>query len=155
MYAIGSWSATPMLIESPDDKGGGNRLSDFNWLVGSWIQPSDGEGIEVVEHWSKADNRLEGLGVRRRQADTVFVEKLSLVEKDGEIYYSADVAENPAPVLFRLTSSHNGHAVFENPDHDFPKKIEYERVSEDEMTVVVSGDGRSVEFRFRKEEFAK
>ena len=33
-------------------------------------------------------------------------------------------------------------AVFENPSHDFPTKISYQRVAEDSLTILVSGPGK-------------
>jgi hypothetical protein len=32
--------------------------------------------------------------------------------------------------------------VFENPQHDFPRKISYQRVAEDSLTILVAGPGK-------------
>ena len=57
--------------------------------------------------------------------DTVFVEKLRIIAREGDLFYVADVPENQKPVYFKLTEVTDRSFVCENPDHDFPKKIAY------------------------------
>jgi hypothetical protein len=47
-------------------------------------------------------------------------------------------------VTFRLTDfdQKTRRALFENPEHDFPTKISYQRVAEDSLTILVSGPGK-------------
>jgi hypothetical protein len=46
-------------------------------------------------------------------------------------------------VTFRLAEldSRTRRAAFENPDHDFPTRISYQRVADDRLTILVSGPG--------------
>ena len=76
-------------------------------------------------------------------------------EMAGEMFYIPKVAENEYPVPFRCTSMESGRVVFENPTHDFPLKIIYQRSGEDELTVTIEGPGgaegtRQVDFHFRR-----
>jgi hypothetical protein len=70
---------------------------------------------------------------------------LLLAEMAGDVYYIAKVKSNPYPVPFKLVDSSAQHAVFENPDHDFPKRLEYRRTEQGGLNVRVS-DGGSKSF---------
>ena len=79
--------------------------------------------------------------------DTVFLEKIQIIAKDGELYYVADVKENEAPVPFKITSQTQEGFICENPNHDFPKKIEY-KLNGLNLTVVISAGSKSQEYLF-------
>ena len=57
------------------------------------------------------------------------------------------VAENEYPVPFRLTSVESGRVVFENPTHDFPQKIIYQRNGTHALKVTIEGPGDGEESR--------
>ena len=67
-------------------------------------------------------------------------ESLRLVEMSGEVFYVAKVGHNDLPIAFKLTSGSDDRAVFENPQHDFPKRLEY-RLTEGRLVVTVSDGG--------------
>lgn len=77
------------------------------------------------------------------------------VEADAEAglrYVAHPMArEGTAFALARLAE---GLAEFENPEHDFPERIRYERTGADTMQATVEGErgGRParIEFRFRR-----
>lgn len=102
------------------------------------------------EEWERENGYLTGLGVTIQQGDTVFVEKLSIEIKDHDLYYVADVNPNVEPTYFKIFEISETGFVSENPDHDFPKKIEYQLLGDGELNVIISGDGRSVPFMFKK-----
>jgi hypothetical protein len=77
------------------------------------------------------------------------VEKLKLVIKDDNIYYVADIAENKEPVYFKLTTITGNSFVCENPQHDFPKMISYQKDG-NKIKATISGDGKSFEYLFEK-----
>ena len=61
----------------------------------------------------------------------------------------AKVASNNLPVAFKLTSCTAKTAIFENSQHDFPKKLNYQLNKDKSITVFVSGEkgkGFSIEF---------
>ena len=90
---------------------------------------------------------MNGWGVAMRDNDTTFVESLRIVLEDDELYYVADVEENPEPVFFKFTSMTSNGFITENPDHDFPKKIEY-LFKNDTLVVTTSGDKQKITFKF-------
>jgi len=56
-------------------------------------------------------------------------------------------------VPFKLTSSSSTHAVFENKDNDFPRRLEYRLRKKNKLNVTVSdGAKRSVVTPFSKVE---
>ena len=54
-------------------------------------------------------------------------EFLRLERRDGVVTFVAQPNGTP-PTPFRLTASGPGWARFENPQHDFPTRVEYRRV---------------------------
>jgi hypothetical protein len=88
------------------------------------------------------------------EKDTMFHESTKLLVQDTDIVYIADVPGNPAPVPFKLTSYKNKKAVFENPQHDFPKTIVYSLIGEDSLVATIDGEEngkpRHEEFYFKK-----
>jgi hypothetical protein len=124
----------------------------LTWLEGTWKRTNAKPGRSGSEMWKKlSDKEWRGKGVNLRGTDTVFIEKIKLVSKDGSIFYVADVPENKAEVYFKLTELSDTHFVCENPQHDFPKKIAYIRQG-NTLKASISGDGKSMEYLFEKME---
>ena len=127
-----------------------SQFKSLHWLNGNWERINVKPGISVNEKWQvDSPLHLTGLGVTMKGQDTLFIEKIQLVVKDNNIYYVADIKENKAPVYFKLTSVMPTGFVCENPEHDFPKKIEYQ-FSDSVLKVKISGDGKSQSFNFVK-----
>lgn len=118
------------------------ELAKLSWMAGSWIAESGGNKSE--EHWTHADAGSM-LGVSRTIANgkTVFYEFLRIERgADGIVYHAAPKGRAPA-TPFTLTSSETNKAVFENPKHDFPKKITYWRTDDGMLHARVEGDPSS------------
>jgi Domain of unknown function (DUF6265) len=123
----------------------------LTWLEGTWQRTNNRAGQTGIERWVKASPfELQGYGVTYRGADTLFVEKLRIVINEDRIYYVADVPENQQPVYFKLTDITKTSFVFENADHDFPKKIVYQ-AENDVLKATVSGSNKSLEYLFRRQ----
>lgn len=118
------------------------------WLEGHWERIEMKENRSAHERWAHdSGGDLLGWGVSLKNSDTVFVEKLKIIQKEGKWFYVADVVENPSPVFFEITSITQNGFVCENPTHDFPKKIQYTLVG-DTLTAITSGDGKENKFVF-------
>ena len=124
-------------------------LNDLRWLLGSWERLQLPAGKSGIETWTESKDRWIGRGISMRGTDTTFVEKLSLRVESGVLYYVSDVPENKKPVYFRVTEASATSLVCENPAHDFPKKIAY-RLEGDRLKATISGDGKAIDFFFRK-----
>lgn len=125
-------------------------IDAFEWLIGTWENTRVKPGETAHEVWTKsADGYLSGMGVTIQDGDTVFVERLRIIEQHGSFYYVAIVSHNPAPVMFKITETGPASFVSENPDHDFPKKIAYSYDGQ-VLTATISAGEKKIPFRFRK-----
>lgn len=116
------------------------QLEKMNWLLGSWGHTSK-EGT-LAENWVKAnDSVYKGESFFIIGKDTVFAEYVDLAETNGKLIYSASAKgqNNEKPVPFTMTSGDDKTTVFENPEHDFPNKITYNRVNNDSLVATISG----------------
>ncbi len=117
------------------------KMEIFNWLEGHWEFEVD-NGL-FGEVWSKSnDSVFSGHGYMLIGEDTVSKELLRLEFRKGEIFYIVTIEDHNdgKPVNFKLTSDQNNTYVFENPEHDFPKKIIYKKNSENSVTAIIEGD---------------
>lgn len=125
-------------------------LEPLTWLVGDWS--AEHNKLKFSESWQWISAKtFEGSGYTYsiEKNKIVSSETLRLVEMSGGIFYVAKVSSNNLPVAFKLTSCTATTAIFENPLHDFPKKISYQLDSEKNITVFVSGEkgeGFSIEY---------
>ncbi len=124
------------------------ELEKLSWIEGQWNRTNVREGRTAFEKWVvESPGKLSGLGITLRGADTVFVEKLAIVLEAGDVYYVADVPENPNPIKFRFTELNDGGFVCENPQHDFPKRIAYV-LSGDNLKATISDSTKSIDYLF-------
>lgn len=120
-------------------------MQKLAWIIDRWVS-ANGESTSY-EHWERtSDTLFTGGSETVKNGDTVFSEKLKIVYEEGNFYYIADVAHNPAPVKFKATYLTDGEAVFENPEHDFPKKITYKQV-DGNLHASIEGPGKSGAWR--------
>ena len=114
-------------------------LFGLAWMAGDWQTPSS-NGRQVDEHWTAP---LGGtmLGTSRTVAGgkTVEFEYLRIEERADGIYYVAHPNARVPGTDFKLTKRAADQAVFENPQHDFPKRIIYRKNADGSMTASVDG----------------
>ncbi|TWT44682.1 hypothetical protein RAS1_10970 [Phycisphaerae bacterium RAS1] len=135
-------TAGAVLLESADP-----ALAGLSWLAGAWSD--GGQGRRTEEHWTHATGgTMLGLGRTTQSGRTVFFEFLRIESRPDGIYYVAQPLGRP-PTAFKLVTGETGpdRVVFENPQHDFPKRISYTRRG-GELQVRIEGDanGRSEEW---------
>lgn len=111
-------------------------------LEGTWVMKTE-KGF-IGETWKKVnDDWLQSKGFFAKGADTISNESVALRVRSNGIYYTSTVNnQNDAkPVDFKLTSADikTKTFVFENPQHDFPKRIIYEIVSNDSLHAYIDG----------------
>ncbi len=130
---------------------GAQSFDDLKWLEGKWERQNARPGMTAFEVWEKTDQGFKGMGVSLKGADTVFVENLKIVQKDGALHYVAEVSSNQAPTYFKITSATENGFVSENPQHDFPKKIAY-TLEGKKLTAVISAGEKAMGFVFERSE---
>lgn len=110
------------------------------FLEGAWKM----ENRESYEYWSKlSDNNFKGFSYQMKNGEMKVSEYLDISIKEGNVVYTATVInQNQGQgVSFTLTPSDSAF-VFENPEHDFPKKIVYKPLNENSIQVSVSDGGK-------------
>jgi len=116
------------------------QLQKAAWLAGTWENATP-EGT-LTESWSwQNDSVMSGASYFINGKDTFSSETIRLEQSGTEVYYIPTVKDQNAgkPVKFRLTSSTDKMLVFENPEHDFPKKITYNHVNDSSLVAEISG----------------
>ncbi len=126
---------------------------EWVWLAGTW-QRTTSRGVSF-EHWSHSDSGWSGEAYRVREADTVVTERLWIVADSAGIHYVAHPRQNDQPTRFTMTSGDSLSASFENPEHDFPTRIDLRFIAPDSMITTIYGpsdDGtvQSIVFSFER-----
>jgi hypothetical protein len=133
--------AVPVELASPDPASQQDidklTLADISWLSGHWRSESSDSMTE--ELWMPARGRIM-LGLNRNVSGEAHgqFEYLRIVQTKVDTYYWASPGGSE-PTPFKMTKATDDHVVFENPEHDFPKRIEYRRKGE-ELTAQIFGD---------------
>ncbi|MBK9248970.1 MAG: hypothetical protein IPM69_12860 [Ignavibacteria bacterium] len=110
------------------------------FLEGTWKV----ENKEQYERWDKLnESSLRGFSYSMKNGQMIVSEYLEVAELSSVITYSASVLRQNQgkPIPFILTKTDSVYS-FENPLHDFPKKIAYHKKSDTEMYVQVSDGGK-------------
>lgn len=108
------------------------------FMEGTWKQESG----ESYEHWDRVnDGNLKGFVYELKNGQPIVSEYVSITLSGKDIVYTATVLnQNEGKgVDFKLTQTDNTYS-FENPKHDFPRKIVYKRLNDNELLVKVSGE---------------
>ncbi len=117
-----------------------NKLKTMDWLVGNWENKS--EFGDMQENWEKVnDSVYNGYSYFIKGKDTLHSETIALQQKEDQVLYVPTVKgqNNDQPVVFLLTKQTPKQLVFENPNHDYPKKIVYNQITSDSLVAVISG----------------
>lgn len=122
--------AAPEQLRAPAD--------ELSFILGQW-RMLDGPAT-VEERWVRApDGTLLGSGRVTVQGMLGFSETLSVVRQGDTLIYTAwPAGQDPVP-FHRVTNAPND-VTFENPSHDFPQRIRYQR--KDDTTLVATAEGQ-------------
>lgn len=95
----------------------------LDWLEGRWSGEKD--GVTTSELWTApAAGALLGLHSDVRGGHLVAWEFLRIgTTAEGTFYYASP--RSAPPTAFRLVEQGDRRVVFENPEHDFPRRILY------------------------------
>ena len=115
------------------------ETSQFDFLVGTWKV----EFKEQYEVWEKnKNNELVGYSYKLNNNQKIISETLAIKKIDKQIIYEATIPnQNEGKTIqFTLNTEIKSYFSFENNKHDFPKKIQYKKISDDELKIMVLGD---------------
>lgn len=126
-------------------------IADLSWIAGDW-QTAPGGRSQIEEHWTAAAGESM-MGVSRTIAGdkTVEFEYLRIEQRADGIYYVAHPKARCPGTDFKLTRASTTEAVFENPQHDFPKRIIYRKIDGGLTASIDAGEGsKAMSFVFKK-----
>jgi hypothetical protein len=114
------------------------HAADFDWIGGSWCGKSGADLTE--EHWLPArGGMLIGVGRTTQGERVAHFEFMRIVARDSQASYVAQ-PDGGSAVEFKWTAGGRDWARFENPTHDFPKRVEYRRTG-DHLHAHIAGPG--------------
>ena len=126
-------------------------IADVAWLAGCWEMTRGGR--HVAEHWMPAEGGTM-MGVSRTTGGGKTIEWEFLIIRQGVqgLEYVAKPARQ-AETTFVASRASAHEVTFENPAHDFPKRITYKREG-DALTASIegprNGQSRRIEFPYKK-----
>lgn len=114
-------------------------IADLAWISGDW-QTAPGGRRQIEEHWTNvAGGTMMGMSRTVASDKTVEFEYLRIEQRADGIYYVAHPKARCPATDFKLTKASATEAVFENPQHDFPKRIIYRKTGDDSLTASIDG----------------
>lgn len=129
-------------------------ISELTWIAGDWESSSDTRA-HIEEHWTTAAG-ASMMGMSRTVVGdkTVEFEYLRIEQRAGGIYYVAHPQARCPGTDFKLTGLTATMAVFENPQHDFPRRIIYRKTGDNALSASIDGgEGtKTIAFEFRRME---
>lgn len=111
-----------------------NALPIF--LEGTWKM----ENAEIYEHWDQLNNQtLKGFSYAVNNENVQVTEYLEITQNKKRVSYAATVLnQNNGKTIIFTQTAHKEAFVFENKKHDFPQKIVYQKLNDQEVLVEVS-----------------
>lgn len=128
-------------------------IGDLAWLSGAWVGTRS-SGSSIEERWSppKGGAMLATSRTVNTSGKMSAFEFLRVIERDGGLVYIAQPG-GAAPTEFLLTDLSKTRAVFDNPRHDYPKRIVYELSADGGLTATIgfAKGGTPRRFEFKRE----
>jgi Domain of unknown function (DUF6265) len=124
---------------------------DVGWMSGCWALTRDGR--RVMEQWTPPEGgTLMGLSRTVANGRTVEYEFLLIRSGASGLEYVAKPS-GQAEAVFTATRVSATEAIFENPAHDFPKRITYKRDGDSLIAAIdgpMNGQPRRIEYPYAK-----
>lgn len=128
-------------------------ISDLAWLSGDWVGKRS-TGSSVEERWSPpGGGAMLAISRSINASGKMFAfEYLRIMEREGGLIYVAQPG-GKTPTEFVLSELSANRAVFENPRHDYPKRIVYELSNEGVLTATIgqTKGGTPMRYEFKRE----
>ncbi len=129
------WSVTsPALTHATENS---PTISDLSWIAGGWRTAAGGR-VQIEEQWMiPSGGSMLGMSRTVAGGRTVEFEFLRIEQRSDAIYYVASPGARCPSTDFKLTRLAGHEAVFENPQHDFPKRIIYKKTADGSLTASI------------------
>ena len=141
----------PVLLSMLVAVGASSTIDQVSWLQGCWQLESGGRVVE--EQWiAPRGGVMLGMGRTVRDGTLVEYESVILREQDGRLAYEAHPSGQPSAV-FTSTSVSASTVIFENPTHNYPQRVGYQRDGDSLRAWIdgtANGKSRRVDFPYRR-----
>lgn len=137
--------------QAPASSTAAPTVKDVAWMAGCWDSMRNGR--HVAEHWMAPEGGTM-MGVSRTTAGEKTTEWEFLIIRQGAqgLDYVAKPSRQPE-ATFTATRASANEVVFENPAHEFPKRIIYRRDGDALMASIegpMNGQNRRIDFPYKK-----
>lgn len=116
------------------------KLEKMNWLIGEWKNSTS--EMDFTEIWKKeTDSSYRAKSFIVATKDTVFFEHVLLEETNDSLFYRAYNRKEKLSqaISFYATKIDSNLTIFENPKHDYPNKIIYNKINNDSIVATIEG----------------
>jgi hypothetical protein len=121
----------------------------FNKLIGTWMLTDSSQ----FEQWQRnMDGSFRSRMFSIEGNDTAIAEEVSIYEADHKWHFKVSVkGQNKGePVVFSSTKLTESSVQFENPEHDFPRLVNYEVLPDNKMRAFIASESDTIYFNFKK-----
>jgi len=127
-------------------------MEAIDFLIGTWKIESKNQ----YETWVKdSSNELIGQSYEINGNQKVILETIAIRMIDNKMIYEATVPDQNEGQTIQFASNPEieSYFSFENLNHDFPKQIQYTKISDDEIMISVLGDdGKGFSYKLIRQE---
>ena len=122
--------------------GPATKISELAWLSGDWQTAPGGRAL-IEEHWTvPAGGTMIGMGRTVVGDKTAEFEFLRIEQRGNDLFYVANPNANCPQTDFKLTRLTGQEVIFENPAHDYPKRVMYRKNSDGSLVASIdAGEG--------------
>ncbi len=139
------------MLAGPGQAPAAPSIKDVAWISGCWDLTRNAR--HVTETWTPAEGgTMMGVSRTVNNGKTTEWEFLIIREGAAGLEYVAKPSRQPE-ATFTATRVSATEVVFENPAHDFPKKIVYKRDGDSLVASIegpMNGQTRRIEFPYKK-----
>jgi hypothetical protein len=114
-------------------------LDELAFMAGCWEGPISGTGTIEEMYSTPSENLIVGTTRYLRSGRAVQFEFTRIESSGEEIVLTPYPGGVASPASFELTTLEPGRAIFEAPEHDFPKRIIYRRNADGSRTARIDG----------------
>lgn len=121
--AVAEIDIEPIQVGAP----GSGGMAPVQFMVGCWRGPASGGNAVYEERFTPpAAGIMLGSSRMFSSSRLISFEYLTVRQAEDAIVFLPAPSGQPSPAVFRLTRSAPDLAWFEDPDHDYPRRIRYE-----------------------------
>jgi 2-iminobutanoate/2-iminopropanoate deaminase len=154
LYVSDRMLEVEVVAHLPEKENSGAAIP-FEKLTGTWTMINK-KGNLMGETWKKKnDYSMIGKSYMVKGADTTILETVDLLQDGTDMFYIpvAFGQNDDKPVRFKLTSCTGTVYTFENPAHDFPKRIVYNFISNNELHAYIDdgSENKRQHYHYKKQ----